>query len=219
MKQFLLISLFYCFCINFVFSQDWKDSIKYARKLYQNGEYEKALKVYQAVQYKKSNKIDISNELAQTAYKAQKFQEAEKNFSKNSSKPSNNQDKARTFHNLGNTKLKQKKYDEAISSYRESLRNNPNDEETRYNLAAAMKRQEEKKQQEKQENKNSPPPPSPSKEKKDNKNDKDLAQQSNMQRKKTERMLDELMKKEMETKKKLESKKGEATKSKSKKDW
>lgn len=43
------------------------------------------------------------------------------------------------YHNLGNAYLFQKKYDEAINAYKKALKLNPNDEDTRYNLAFALK--------------------------------------------------------------------------------
>jgi len=46
-------------------------------------------------------------------------------------------DKHKAFHNLGNTYMNEKKYQEAVESYKNALRNNPTDEETRYNLALA----------------------------------------------------------------------------------
>jgi len=46
-------------------------------------------------------------------------------------------DKHKAFHNLGNTYMNEKKYQEAVESYKNALRNNPKDEETRYNLALA----------------------------------------------------------------------------------
>ena len=49
------------------------------------------------------------------------------------------------YHNQGNAFMKQKKYKEAVEAYKNSLRNNPNDEETRYNLALAKKMLEEEK--------------------------------------------------------------------------
>lgn len=50
-----------------------------------------------------------------------------------------------SYHNQGNAFMKQKKYKEAVEAYKNSLRNNPNDEETRYNLALAKKLLEEEK--------------------------------------------------------------------------
>lgn len=50
-----------------------------------------------------------------------------------------------SFHNQGNSFMKQKKYKEAVEAYKNSLRNNPDDEETRYNYALAKKLLEEEK--------------------------------------------------------------------------
>ena len=47
--------------------------------------------------------------------------------------------KHNSFHNQGNAFMKQKKYKEAIEAYKNALRNNPKDDETRYNLALAKK--------------------------------------------------------------------------------
>lgn len=46
--------------------------------------------------------------------------------------------KHKAFHNLGNTYMKQKDYAQAVNAYKDALRNNPADEETRYNLAVAQ---------------------------------------------------------------------------------
>ncbi|MGB0948702.1 MAG: tetratricopeptide repeat protein, partial [Marinirhabdus sp.] len=46
-------------------------------------------------------------------------------------------EKHKAFHNLGNTFMNEKKYQEAVEAYKSALRNNPKDEETRYNLALA----------------------------------------------------------------------------------
>ncbi len=48
-----------------------------------------------------------------------------------------------SFHNQGNAFMKQKKYQEAVEAYKNALRSNPNDDETRYNLALAKKMLEE----------------------------------------------------------------------------
>lgn len=49
------------------------------------------------------------------------------------------EEKHKIFHNLGNSFMEQKKYKEAVEAYKNSLRNNPTDEETRYNLALAKR--------------------------------------------------------------------------------
>ncbi|WP_079720736.1 tetratricopeptide repeat protein [Salegentibacter holothuriorum] len=54
-------------------------------------------------------------------------------------------------HNLGNAYMKQKKYQEAVDAYKDALRNNPTDDETRYNLALAKKMLEQQQQDQNQD--------------------------------------------------------------------
>lgn len=59
-------------------------------------------------------------------------------------------DKHKAFHNMGNVFMKRKEYEKAVEAYKEALRNNPKDEETRYNLALAkemLKKQEDEQKQ------------------------------------------------------------------------
>jgi Ca-activated chloride channel family protein len=46
--------------------------------------------------------------------------------------------KHRAFHNLGNAFMKEKMYQEAVEAYKDALRSNPQDDESRYNLAVAQ---------------------------------------------------------------------------------
>ena len=67
-----------------------------------------------------------------------------------------NHEKAASYHNIGNVHLQEKKFDKAIDAYKNSLRANPLDEETRYNLAFAKKMLQKQKEEE-QKNKQEPP--------------------------------------------------------------
>ena len=55
-------------------------------------------------------------------------------------------EKHKAFHNLGNSFMKKEMCSEAVSAYKSALRNNPNDDETRYNLALAKKCEDEQSQ-------------------------------------------------------------------------
>lgn len=59
-------------------------------------------------------------------------------------------EKHKAYHNMGNVFMKKKEYEKAVEAYKEALRNNPTDEETRYNLALAKEML--KKQQDEQKN-------------------------------------------------------------------
>ncbi len=69
-------------------------------------------------------------------------------------------EKHKAFHNLGNTYMNEKKYTEAVESYKNALRNNPNDDQTRYNLALAKDLLDK-----------NPPPPEDQKDKDKDKNE------------------------------------------------
>ena len=65
-------------------------------------------------------------------------------------------DKHMAYHNMGNVFMKRKEYQKAVESYKEALRNNPSDEETRYNLALAkeMLKKEQQNQDQNKDDKN-----------------------------------------------------------------
>src|SRR5690606_26598861 len=69
------------------------------------------------------------------------------------------EEKHQIFHNMGNAFMKLKDYGSAVEAYKNALRNNPNDEKTRYNYALAKKMQKEN--------------PDQNKDKKDNKQNQD----------------------------------------------
>tara|TARA_R110002050_G_scaffold157464_1_gene286063 strand:- start:9849 stop:10694 length:846 start_codon:yes stop_codon:yes gene_type:complete len=75
-------------------------------------------------------------------------------------------DKHKAFHNIGNVLMNGEKYKEAVEAYKNALRNDPTDEETRYNLALAKKKQKEQEDKQKDDNKDDK-----NKDNKDNKDD------------------------------------------------
>jgi tetratricopeptide (TPR) repeat protein len=60
------------------------------------------------------------------------------------------EEKYKAFHNIGNVLMQNEKCKEAVEAYKNALRNNPSDDETRYNLAVAKACAEEQKQQDDQ---------------------------------------------------------------------
>lgn len=58
----------------------------------------------------------------------------------------------RALHNLGNCRLQQKNYQAAVDAYKKSLKLNSKDEETRYNLAYALKKLKEQQKNQNKDN-------------------------------------------------------------------
>ncbi|KAA1247594.1 tetratricopeptide repeat protein [Aquimarina sp. RZ0] len=120
------------------------------------GEYRKAIA---------KNPVDPTAKynLANAYYNTKKYGEAEQRYTETVKIASSKEEKHKAFHNKGNTFMEQKKYKEAVDAYKNALRNNPKDDETRYNLALAKKMLEQQEQQNDQNKDNKD---------KDNKDDK-----------------------------------------------
>ena len=80
-------------------------------------------------------------------YAKEKTPEAESRLRQAAERAETKDDKHKAFHNLGNSFMKQKRYKEAVEAYKNALRNNPKDDETRYNYALAKKMLEEEEQE------------------------------------------------------------------------
>ena len=92
--------------------------------------------------FRQAISLDPSNETAKynlgaMYYEKEKNEEAMLRFKQAATTANSKTEKHRAFHNLGNTFMNAKKYQEAVAAYKDALRNNPQDDETRYNLALA----------------------------------------------------------------------------------
>lgn len=88
--------------------------------------------------------------------------------------------KAQSYHNIGVICQGQKQYAQAIEAYKEALRNNPTDDETRYNLELCKRQQQQQQNQQNQQNKDN-------KDNKDKKDQKDKQDQQKQQDKKEQK--------------------------------
>jgi len=75
--------------------------------------------------------------LGNAYYNKETYSEAFGRFKQAGELANEKPDKHKAYHNMGNVFMKQKQYEKAVEAYKEALRNNPKDEETRYNLALA----------------------------------------------------------------------------------
>jgi tetratricopeptide (TPR) repeat protein len=91
--------------------------------------------------------------LGDAYYKQQRYDEAMKQYGASLTKTKDKDQMAKVYHNIGNTYLKQQKYKESIESYKNSLKLNPKDEDTKYNLSYALNMMNNKQDQNKDKNK------------------------------------------------------------------
>ena len=92
--------------------------------------------------------------LANTLLAQNKVEEAMQQYVAASKLEKDKGNLAQIYHNMGVIFHGQKDLQKAIEAYKESLRNNPHDDETRYNLALAQKQQNEQQQQHQEQNQN-----------------------------------------------------------------
>ena len=88
------------------FSQEWVDAVKRARKSYQASDYKKALTYYQRAQKLAPDDVNLSDEIGQTSYKLGDFEKSEQFFQENTAAKSSKLEKAKSFHNIGNSRMK-----------------------------------------------------------------------------------------------------------------
>ncbi len=103
----------------------------------ENNEFITAEVAYRKAIAIEENKATGSYNLGNAYYKNSKNEEALSRFV-NAAKVATTKPQAhQAFHNLGNALMNQKEYSRAVEAYKNALRNNPSDDQSRYNLALA----------------------------------------------------------------------------------
>ena len=95
-------------------------------------------------------------------------------------------DKHQIFHNIGNILMKQEMCKEAVEAYKNALKNNPKDDESRYNLALAKDCAKEDENENESEGEDEDEDKEKDKEKDDNENQKDDKDQQGDEEKENE---------------------------------
>lgn len=171
-----------------VSAQSDRQFIRNGNRLYRQQNYAKA-----EIEYRKALSKNPSNPQALynlgTALLMQQKDSAAVQQLQNAAKTETSKyRKAMAWHNIGVACQKHKLFSEAIKAYEESLRNNPADNETRYNLALCMRQQKNQKNQDKQQDKNKQKQNNKDKDNKDKNKDKNQDKQQKQQQQQQEKM-------------------------------
>ncbi len=129
-----------------VYAQSDRQFIRSGNKLYRSQNYAKAEAEYRKAIAQNGQNPQAMYNLGCALMMQQKDSAAIVQY-ENAGKLENNKSrKAKIYHNIGVICQHRQMYREAIEAYKESLRNNPDDNETRYNLALCKRRQKRQKQ-------------------------------------------------------------------------
>lgn len=208
-------------------AQNDRDYIRRGNRLVGDSLYDKA-----QVQYQKAVEFDNTNPRAHynlgfSLMLQSKAEDAIKEYETAARLEKNKERKAQMYHNMGWIFQSSKQFDKAIQCYKNSLRNNPNCDETRYNYALCLYQmdkngdgesqdqdengEDEKKEQQQQEQKE--------KQKKENEQAPPKQNESEMSRENAEQMLNAAMQDEKATQEKLQKAMQNPNKKQLEKQW
>ena len=169
-----LVSLASCLSPLNATAQTDRQYVRQGNKQFRSGDYANAEVSYRKAIEKNGRNAQALYNLGNALMAQNKDSAAVEQFQKAAQAESNPLRKSKSYHNIGVMCQGHQMYSEAIEAYKQSLRLNPTDEETRYNLALC-KRQQQQQQQQKQQQKQ---------DKKDEQQKQDKQQQQKQQQQK-----------------------------------
>ena len=151
-KKFYILTLLLVASAGQVFSQQKtdRDYLRSGNKLYNDSLFIKAEIDYRKALDINPKSTDAMFNLGNALLMQQKAKEAMEQYESVSKIEKDKEKLAQIYHNMGVILQSSKQLPQCIEAYKESLRNNPKDDETRYNLALAQKQL--KNQQQDQQN-------------------------------------------------------------------
>jgi Ca-activated chloride channel family protein len=221
------------------FAQNKKSFLRDGNELYADSSYNEAEMQYRKSLEKDQDYFNASFNLADAVYKQERYEESSALFDALKDNAPTETDLAKVYHNLGNSLVKEQKLEEAIEAYKNALRINPKDKDTRHNLAVTHKqKQQQEKEQENKDEKNEQEKDKEGENKEEEKQNKEQEQsqenkeqqeekkESKPQEKKeemsketAEKMLEAIQQKEKELQEELQKKKVKGKRVKVLKDW
>lgn len=133
-------------------AQDERRHVRQGVAHLQNENFSAAEQAFREALKIKPNSFEAGYNLATALFRQEKYNEAMQQLQ--ASEPFAGEDKqklAQLYHNLGNNYIYGQDIDNGIEAYKKALRQNPLDDETRYNLIAAMKMKQQQEEQEQEE--------------------------------------------------------------------
>src|SRR5436309_6721168 len=136
MKTFLLfISLF--LLISFAGAQSERSLIREGNRSYKDSKYVDAEVDYRKALEKNKDFREGPFDLGDALYKEGRYDEAAEQYRIAATRSPDARDRAQSLHNLGNALLKAQKLPESIAAYKDALKQNPVDPDTKYNYEYA----------------------------------------------------------------------------------
>lgn len=230
-KVYIIISVCSFFTLSAFSQKAERDLIRKGNHLFKDSVFVDAeINYRKALEINPKSTVSMYN-LGTTLSQEQKFKEGMEQFVAASKIEKDKNKLARIYHNMGVLLQMAKDYGNAVEAYKMSLRNNPADNQTRYNLALAQKmlknqQQQDQKQNEKDEKEQNKDQQKKKQEqeqqKKENKkeNQQSKSEKSNqMSKENAEQLLKSVMQDEKDVQNKVKEKKQFMQGGRLEKDW
>lgn len=141
-----------CVCISsFATAQKENIYIDKGNKAYEQNAFADAENNYKEALQKNPDSEAGNYNLGNSYYKQQKFEESIQQYQAIAKATMDPAIRSKAYHNLGNTYMEMQDWQKSVDAYKNALKSNPNDAETKYNLAYAQSKL--KQQQQQQQNK------------------------------------------------------------------
>ncbi len=140
-----------------LFAQKEASDVRRGNREYKKQNFTEAEVNYRRGLEKNKNGYEAHYNLGDALYRQDKYADAQAEFETAAKMLDPKADKeryAKAMHNIGNCSFAQQQYDKAVAAYQQSLRANPKDNETRYNLVKAMEMLQQQQQQQQQNQQN-----------------------------------------------------------------
>lgn len=190
------------------FAQNDRRYIVQGNKLFREGQFDQAEVAYRKAIEKNPRNPQAHYNLGNSLMAQKKDSAAVQSFQKSTELETSKIRKAMAFHNMGVVCQQHKMYGEAIEAYKNSLRLNPKDDATRYNLELCKRQQRNQKNQDKQDqNKQKDKNGNDNKDEKQKNKDKQDQKKNNnenkMSKENAEQMLNAAMQQEKSTQQRM----------------
>ena len=196
-------------------------NVKEGNKQYVAQKFTEAQKFYEQGVADNSDSYSANFNLGNSLFRQKKYKEALEQYQKAATLTKEKKEIASAFHNVGNALMEEKNYEKSVEAYKNSLKANPKDDDTRYNLAVAQylmkKKQEQQKQKQQQQKQEQQQQQQKQEQQQQQKQEQKQQQQPKMQQEQIEQILKALEQDERDVQERRKIQMGQ--RSKTDKEW
>ncbi len=155
--KYIVVALLTLFVCGEVSAQQMKERglVRKGNRQFKREQFEKSVDSYQRALQHDSTSFEAKYDLASALYRTERYEKAEKTLLGIVNDTTRTElERGEVAYNLGNTQFAQQKYKEALSSYRQAMRCNPNDEDAKFNYAFTKRLIQQQEQQQQNQDQN-----------------------------------------------------------------